>query len=104
MKRTQTYYDEMHLSKEECRARAKNAVENNCWINYKKDWYTPEEFVQAAESQDIYMHPGYTSFESKAVKIRDPRGVIPRLDDRLEYFKKLRDQFASKVDEYYRKK
>lgn len=102
MKRTRTYYDEIHLSKEECRARAKNAVENNCWINYKKEWYTPEEFVKEANSHDVYMHPGYTQFEMKEVKIRDPRGIIPRLDARLQEFKDIRDQFVNKVEDYYK--
>ncbi|OJV51672.1 MAG: hypothetical protein BGO31_00260 [Bacteroidetes bacterium 43-16] len=101
MRRGRSYYEELYLSKEECRAIAKNAKNNSCWVNYKKEWFTPDEFVQAANSQDIYMHPGYTRFETKAAKIKDPRDMIPRLDARLQELKDIRDQFANKVEDYY---
>lgn len=98
------YFDETNASKESCRKLAKEAQINGCWINYKKQWFTPDEFIKEANSHKVPNHPGYTQFENEHIKIRDVRSLIPRMDAYLNSLVKKRNELAEKVNEYYKSK
>lgn len=95
------YFDETYASKESCRKLAKEAEVNKCWINYKKQWFSPDEFIKEASSQKVPNHPGYTLFENDHIKIRDVRALVPRMDAYLNGMVKKRNDLVQKVNEYY---
>lgn len=86
---------------------AKEAARAKMWINYGKEWYTPEEFINLARATDVN---GNTRFEYEKVKISDPIAVIGRMQqlvrDRfteLDELQKKVNDFAIKVAAYYKR-
>ncbi|MBX9449817.1 MAG: hypothetical protein KL787_08900 [Taibaiella sp.] len=85
-----------------CRKMATEAKINRLWINVGKEWYTHEEFPQAAERNKNTLYPFYTTYLIEDIKLRDPRTIIEKMNLRVEHIIQARDEFLRKVKEYYK--
>lgn len=90
MKRYQADY----ASYQHCQKMANEALIAKSWINIKKAWYTPAEFLEVAKKEQ---------FTFGEIKIRDPREsfVIQRMDRVINGMQYKRDEFAEKIKKYY---
>lgn len=94
--------DNKHLSLRACMKLAQEATMNKVWINIGKEWYTPEEFRMLAEKQVVKYSDGMTTLEAEKVKLKDPRQIIPRMEQRIKEMVEIKESFAKKVNDYYK--
>ena len=81
---------------------ATEAKINRLWINVGKEWYTHEEFPLAAERNKNSYHPHHTKYLIRDIKLRDPRTIIEKMNQRVEYIIQARNEFVGKVRDYYK--
>lgn len=85
-----------------CKAMAKEARICKMWINYEKEWFTPEEFLIEIEASKLIGDPTKTRFIENKLKVRDPRGVIPRMQQHIDQLIEKKNLFENKVNDYYK--
>ncbi|MDA3614695.1 hypothetical protein [Polluticaenibacter yanchengensis] len=95
-----------------CEKMAKEAAMTKCFINVKKQWFTPNEFKEFVKAQarpgEMYGHLTYILLRD--IRIRDPReNIIRRMNEHIERTKqhvkdleRKRDEFAKRINDYYR--
>lgn len=104
MGRWGTNDDTNFLSFRACMKLAQDGTMANLWLNIGHDWFTPEEFRTFAEKQIIKYSDGtLTALESDMVKLKDPRTIIPRMEQKIREMELKKKEFEQRVNDYYKK-
>lgn len=86
----------------QCQAMAKEARISKMWINYEKEWYTPDEFLIEIEASKLISDPYKTRFIEHKLKIRDPRGIVIRMQNHIDQLIEKKKEFEKKVNDFYK--